>query len=57
MTRGLGLWGAREIVYCVQYAQILDEEVIATDHCSLKGISDLKFYAFSNERVQLGQLR
>lgn len=55
--RGLGLWGAREIVYCVQYAQILDEEVIATDHCSLKGISDLKFYAFSNERVQLGQLR
>lgn len=57
MTHGLGLWGAREIVYCVQNAQIIDEEVIAMDHCSLKGVSDLKFYVFSNERVQLGQLR
>lgn len=56
LTHGLGLWGAREIVYCVQYAQIIDEEVIAMG--SLKGVlSDLKFYVFSNERVQLGQLR
>ena len=46
----LGLWCVREglpwyqsnmpglSAYCVEFAQMLDEEVMTTDYCSLKGV-------------------
>ena len=53
----LGLWCVREglpwhqsnipglSAYCVEFAQILDDEVMTTDYCSIKGVSNLKIYS------------